>query len=173
LRPYITALWQDLPEPEKKRFMRHAWPWWNTRRHRMAPAVAEALSGVEIMAGRILKTEPDGTVHYRTRGSRETQTISASRVINCTGPDYRRMIAGNPLLSSLATQGFVKPGPLGLGIATPDASGLYATGTILLGEKLETTAVPELRVQAAEIAKQIVIPASEAVKRRNAGGDPG
>ncbi|HEY8189069.1 MAG TPA: hypothetical protein VIF12_00175, partial [Micavibrio sp.] len=78
------------------------------------------------------------------------------RVINCTGPDYRRMIAGNPALASLSSQGFVKPGPLGLGIATPDAPGLYAIGTILLGEKLETTAVPELRVQAAEIAQRIV-----------------
>lgn len=156
LRPHVPALWEALPEPEKKRSMRHAWSWWNTQRHRMATTIADALRAVEIVAGRLVETKEDGTVGYRPRGSDKIQTLRAGRVINCTGPDYRRMIGGNSPLASLMSQGFVKSGPLGLGIAMPNAPGLYAIGTILLGEKLETTAVPELRVQAAEIARRIV-----------------
>ncbi len=43
-----------------------------------------------------------------------------------------------------------------MGIATPKVTGLFAVGTPLIGERLETTAVPELRQQAADVAEAIV-----------------
>src|SRR5690606_17207147 len=33
LRPYHQRLWQSWPEREKRQFLRHLRPWWNTHRH--------------------------------------------------------------------------------------------------------------------------------------------
>lgn len=159
LRPHTVALWQALPDGEKGRFMRHLWSRWNIHRHRMAPEIRTRIEGsgqVETLAGRIVKTADDGTVAIRMRGGKQILDIKAALVLNCTGPSYRRMVDENPLLRSLKEQGCIKAGPLGLGIATPDGGGVHAIGTVLLGERLETTAVPDLRGQAAELAKQLI-----------------
>lgn len=154
LRPHTVALWQALPEIEKARFMRHLWSRWNIQRHRMAPEIKTRIEGsgqVEIIAGRIMKAAENGTVTIKKRGAKVTKDIKATLVLNCTGPSYRRMVDENPLLRSLKEQAYLKPGPLGLGVATPDVPGLYAVGTVLLGERLETTAVPDLRGQVIKI----------------------
>ena len=157
LRVATPDLWRMLNDREKGRAMRHLWSRWNVRRHRMAPQIRDRLdeSGqVEMLAGRLIETRDDGhvTISLRHGGVR---VVQATKILNCTGPSYRKLVDDNPLLNSLKTQGFINPGPLGLGIATPDTENLYAIGTPLLGERLETTAVPELRSQAAEIARQL------------------
>ena len=40
LRPHSHALWQQLSHAEQHRFLRHARPWWDVHRHRIAPEVA-------------------------------------------------------------------------------------------------------------------------------------
>ena len=52
LRPHSHLIWQDLPEVEQRRFMRHARPWWDVHRHRIAPQVAEQLRDL-VAAGRL------------------------------------------------------------------------------------------------------------------------
>ncbi|RST31850.1 hypothetical protein HMF7854_14145 [Sphingomonas ginkgonis] len=36
LRPHSHALWQSLSEADRRRFLRHARPWWDIHRHRIA-----------------------------------------------------------------------------------------------------------------------------------------
>jgi uncharacterized NAD(P)/FAD-binding protein YdhS len=154
LRPHTLALWQALPDTEKARFMRHLWSRWNIHRHRMAPQIRERMTEskqIELIAGRIVETAENGSVKIRLRGGAGVKEVKAALVVNCTGPSYRRMVDENPLLRSLKEQGYVKAGPLGLGIATPDGPGLSAIGTVLLGERFETTAVPDLRGQAINV----------------------
>ncbi len=158
LRPHTVVLWQALPDNEKTRFMRHLWSRWNIHRHRMAPEIKARIEGggqVEALAGRIVKAEDDGTMTIRLRGEAQGTDIKAGLVLNCTGPSYRRMVDENPLLRSLKEQGYVIAGPLGLGIATPDVTGLHAVGTVLLGERFETTAAPDLRGQAFDLSEKI------------------
>ncbi len=158
LRPHTAALWRALPESEKNRASRHLLSFWNIHRHRMAPEIKHMLEEtgrVGTLAGRVLKALPDGTLTFRPRGSTITQTLKATRVINCTGPAYRRMLADNPVLAALSRAGHIKPGPLGLGLCRPDDDTLHALGPLLLGEDMETVAVPELREQAAAIAGKI------------------
>lgn len=156
IRDHSAMIWQTLPEGEKARFMRHLWGRWNVHRHRMAPEIHEKLAAdtaLCLVRGRVAAA-PDGTVSIRHKGA-AAENIPGAVAINCTGPDYRRMVAGNPLLAALAAAGYVAPGPLGLGIASPEVPGLHALGTLLLGERLETTAVPDLRQQAAAVATRI------------------
>jgi uncharacterized NAD(P)/FAD-binding protein YdhS len=44
LRPHSHPLWQSLSGDEQRRFLRHARPWWDVHRHRIAPEVAATVA---------------------------------------------------------------------------------------------------------------------------------
>ena len=70
LRPHVQAVWRDWPDAERQRFLRHARPWWEVHRHRLAPAVAEridtlvASGALTVKAGRFSRIDAseDGIV---------------------------------------------------------------------------------------------------------------
>jgi uncharacterized NAD(P)/FAD-binding protein YdhS len=176
LRPVTPDIWRSLPDTERRRFMRHVRPYWDAHRHRVAPEVSEQLSGlirngrIQIHAGRITNYREDENqagVSYRRRQDGRTEELFVGRVINCTGPeaDWRRI--DNSLLSSLFAQRLARPDALFLGLdvdadgsvlndqAVPSQS-LFAIGPVRKGKLWETTAVPELRQQASDLAEHIV-----------------
>jgi uncharacterized NAD(P)/FAD-binding protein YdhS len=99
-------------------------------------------------------------------GEGESTRFRVDRVINCTGPTLDLARAGEPLLEGLLGDGQVRPGPLGLGL-DHDSRGvllnsdgvpstLFSTiGPMRKGRLWETTAMPEIRGQALELADQI------------------
>jgi len=104
------------------------------------------------------------TVAYRERGSGEVRQLRVDRVINCTGPDgdFRRV--ESPLVTDLLQQGLGRPDELLLGLDVADdgalldgqgkpSSCLFALGPLRKGSLWESIAVPELRVQIAELAE--------------------
>lgn len=164
LRPVTQTLWQRLSDGEKRKFMRHLFTLWNVHRHRMAPEIAAQLSALEksgrleILAGKILDAGPqqDGmSISWRPRGRAEAQTLKAALLLNCTGPDYDIMKSPNALLRNLAARGLIAPDAIGAGIRPP-APPLFPIGPLCVGERLECTAVPELRSQAASVAAAIL-----------------
>ena len=60
----VTSLWQSLDRDEQRRFLRHARPWWDVHRHRIAPEVAATVTRLvaegrlTVMAGRIVSPRP-------------------------------------------------------------------------------------------------------------------
>ncbi|MBD1909915.1 MULTISPECIES: FAD/NAD(P)-binding protein [unclassified Leptolyngbya] len=176
LRPITQQLWQGLPIPEQQRFLRHARPYWEVHRHRIAPSIGDridkmlASDQLIIAAGRIQNYQvlPDGvTVTVRLRKSKADKVLYVSRVINCTGieTDYGR--SPQPLIVSLRSQGLIRPNRIGLGMDTApngavvDAQGhasslLYTLGTPRKGDLWETVAVPELRRQAQSLAETVL-----------------
>jgi uncharacterized NAD(P)/FAD-binding protein YdhS len=167
LRPHSAALWQALPLPERRRFLRHARPWWDVHRHRLAPGpagrMAELIASgrLELVAGRSRAEKGRAVIALRGGGER---VIQPDLVVNCTGPlgDVRR--STNPLLRDLLTNGLVEPDSLALGLLA-DAEdrvgrGLWALGPLTKGMYWEMTAVPDIRGQAervaAAIAKELV-----------------
>ena len=175
LRPRSQEIWQNLPLHEQRRFLSHVRPYWEVHRHRMPPdaaALAEELSlsgKLHLHGGRLVSMEEKNAgveVRYRERGSDEESVIHANRVINCTGPecDYRRM--RHPLVASLLGQGLVRPDDLALGLdsdstgALLNAEGqpgaLFTLGPLRKGTLWETTAVPEIRVQAEHLAATLL-----------------
>jgi uncharacterized NAD(P)/FAD-binding protein YdhS len=173
VRPRTNALWKALSVEEQRRFMRHALPFWNVHRHRIAPEAAKdmaelmAAGTVRMLAGRTLDITASASslsVPVKVRGSAEIVTVEAGRVINCSGPqhDFRKL--SNPLIQSLLAQGLMVPNPLDIGVrvaesgAFIDAEGtasnrLFALGPARFGTLIETTAIPEIRVQATELAE--------------------
>jgi len=93
LRPHSHALWQALDEGEQRRFMRHARPWWDVHRHRIAPEVAGRiqrlveLGRLEIFAGRVMDMWADDGGLGVTIGRRGPLTPPASGESPAVGSD--------------------------------------------------------------------------------------
>jgi uncharacterized NAD(P)/FAD-binding protein YdhS/glyoxylase-like metal-dependent hydrolase (beta-lactamase superfamily II) len=172
LRPITQQLWQQLPRVEQRRFLRHASPYWDVHRHRIAPEIGQVVQAMldsgqlTVTAGRIqgYHVSSNGVaVPIQPRHTKINQVLQVNRVINCTGvqADYRR--SSQPLIANLRNQGLVRPNDIGLGLDTTadgtilDVRGnrsslLYTLGTPRKGNLWETIAIPELREQAQVLA---------------------
>jgi uncharacterized NAD(P)/FAD-binding protein YdhS len=168
LRPVTQRLWAELPVEERGRFLARLRAFWDVHRHRMAPVVAERMATIGrsgrlgTLRGRALAVSESG-VSVGHGGA--TTRVAADLVINCTGPGSDA-IGTIPLLAQLRDRGLVRADPLGLGIdAAADGQVLdrhgrrqeriAAIGPLLRGVLWESTAVPEIREQAAALAARL------------------
>jgi uncharacterized NAD(P)/FAD-binding protein YdhS len=176
LRPMTQEMWAGLSEDDQRRFMRSVMPIWNKLRHRMAGHIYDYITGLRLKGqlltckGRFLNATENGksiTATILRKGDNTPLAISVGRMINCTGPDPDITRSANPLLRSLIAKGMIQPDKLKIGLAATDrwtlmgADGkederLYTLGVNLRGKYWESTAVPELRVQAEKLAKQVL-----------------
>jgi uncharacterized NAD(P)/FAD-binding protein YdhS len=169
-RPRITELWQALTGAEQRRFLRHVRPWFDVHRHRIAPEVAARLAALDaegrlrVHAGRLSSVAARGgrlTVQYRPRGERRTASLEVALAVPCTGPDQQLGRVPDRFIVSLLASRLARPGPHGIGLATrpdgsvegPAADRLWTLGPMRRGELWETTAIPEIRLQARAVAE--------------------
>ena len=172
LRPHSQWLWQSLPPGEQKRFARHARPWWDVHRHRIAPEVAQQLHDMvaqgrlEIVAGRIHSVEDDGgglVVAYRRRGSSRIVEGRFAYMINCTGPLGTISRTRDPMLKGMLADGLARPDQLGIALDVDERSRVvgaeraWAMGPLTKGRYWEIIAVPDIRYQAAAVAEDIAM----------------
>ncbi|MGE5562757.1 MAG: FAD/NAD(P)-binding protein [Bacillota bacterium] len=168
LRPHSHALWQRLDLGEQRRFLRHARPWWDVHRHRIAPEVAATVhrliseGRLEVMAGRIVAAQPAPDaldVEFRRRGAGASQHMRFAYAFNCTGPLHLIGRTRDPLLRSLLDGAEARPDRLGIGLEVDDVSRagerLWALGPLTKGRYWEIIAVPDIREQAAAVAEDI------------------
>ena len=176
LRPVTQQIWQSFPLHEKRRFLRHARPYWDIHRHRLAPEISDIFSDMEaegqirFHTGRITYYSEDHSlaqIVYRERGSTAEKKLHAHRVINCTGSETDCRRIDDSLITSLFVQGLARPDLLFLGLevdehgALIDYKGkpslsLFTIGPTRKGQLWETTAVPEIRQQAEQLAAHII-----------------
>jgi uncharacterized NAD(P)/FAD-binding protein YdhS len=175
LRPVTQQIWIDLPLAEKKYFMQHLSRYWNVARHRMPPAAAEAIDELrgtgqlQILKGRLEKISwEEGLgfdVRYTTLGL--DQYVHADVIVNCIGSESRFDQIDSPLVKNLLAAGRIRCDDLKFGLdATPDgrlksedgepSEMLYTLGTALKGILWESTAIPEIRAQARDLAQTII-----------------
>lgn len=175
LRPYTQAMWANASDADRARFLRHLRPWWDVHRHRLAPRVADRLAAMigrgqlEVVAGKTISAEeaPDGiTVTWRRRGGDTVETLTAQRIVNCTGPQGDLSRTTEPLLATLYARGVIRPDPAHLGLdvdaraQTIAADGrsndwLYALGPMTRGAFWEIVAVPDIRQQTWTLARRL------------------
>lgn len=176
LRPLTAELWGSLSAEDRAAFLEEDSSLWNVHRHRMPPATAEAVSRMRRMrrlrpyAGRTgtVRSLPDGAlgVTVTLNGDREPRELSVGWVVNCTGPELLLRDTADPLWRGLLDAGTAVPGPLGMGVSTDDGRlrdrdgravrPLWTLGAPRRGELWETTAVPEIRGQAAAVATSLL-----------------
>lgn len=170
LRPHSHAVWQNLDHQQQLRFLRHARPWWDVHRHRIAPQVAETIARLvgegrlEVLAGRVVSASDAGNfieVEYRRRGSQESRDLRFAYAFNCTGPLHAITHTRDPLLRSLFDNGSIRADHLGIGLEVDGCSRaapgerLWALGPLTKGRYWEIIAVPDIREQAATVAEDI------------------
>lgn len=176
IRPITQRIWSGLPVEEKRRFLRHVRPYWEMHRHRASPEIFDMIADliqdgqIRVYAGRPVRYIPHegvAEIIYEDRKKHSIETLWVNRVINCTGSetDCRRIT--DSLVTSLFVQGLARPDELFMGLdvdengALLDLDGrpsdsLFAIGPPRKGCLWETTAVPEIRAQAAQLAEHLV-----------------
>ncbi|MET0935274.1 MAG: FAD/NAD(P)-binding protein [Luteibacter sp.] len=186
MRPHTQSLWRELPEHERARFLRHARWAWERARHRMPPKVAASIAALEKegrltrgrgrMRGVSLSTEGALDVTRALPGGGES-TDAYDIVIQTVGLNTDTLRTEHRLVRQLVIDGLVKPDPLGLGFAAlPDGhlldgngrarSNLFAVGSLLRGALWESTAIPEIRKQAQNVANMLMAESAERVAAR-------
>jgi uncharacterized NAD(P)/FAD-binding protein YdhS len=170
IRPHSHALWQGLSGTDQARFLRHARPWWDVHRHRIAPEVAGRIQRLvqmgrlEIVAGRVVDMwagNPKLAVSIQRRGKADAMSHEFALAVNCTGPLGSISAGGDPLLSALLQKGLAKPDALDLGLKIDGRSRIagadraWAVGPLTKGKFWEITAVPDIRGQVAQVADDI------------------
>lgn len=104
---------------------------------------------------------------YKEKGTQIEKVIEIKRVINCTGPKTDLHKIDDQLIVNLLKRGLITADEMKLGInALPDgtiirkdhslSSSLFTIGSLLKGILWESTAVPELRVQAKSLANDLI-----------------
>ncbi|MBM7280557.1 FAD/NAD(P)-binding protein [Gordonia rubripertincta] len=168
VRYRVAELWARLDEADRGTFVRELAGDWLVRRHRMPPSsgtlVDEARrSGrLVVRSGRINRVDAvPGGLTVTTGDDERTYAW----IVNCTGPQSDVRELGNPVLDSVLDAGLATTDALGLGLVTDDghvldADGhpgpIWTLGSLRRGELWETTAVPEIRTQAEELAASLI-----------------
>ena len=175
LRPFTQSLWRAASRAEKKRFLRHLRPWWDVHRHRLAPEVDARLQAMvssgrlEVAAGKLIAFDgrEDGVgVTWRRRGADALESIRATRIVNCTGPQGDLLATNEPLLRKLIARGTIRPDAHRIGVdvdkeaRTVAADGrpndrLLALGPLTRGAFWEINAVPDIRAQVWDLARRL------------------
>ncbi|WP_438298897.1 FAD/NAD(P)-binding protein [Pseudomonas sp. NMS19W] len=177
VRAHIGRLWSQASDVQRRQFVRHVRPWWESHHHRSPPLSAELVERLHregrlrIHAGSYKGLEPVSGggvgIRVRSRGESETHVVQGAALINSSGIEYDWRRVDRPLPQQLLARGLVQPGPLALGIAAAvdgavlDAQGkasqrLFAMGPPLRGMWWESTAVTDVASQAKALAARLV-----------------
>jgi uncharacterized NAD(P)/FAD-binding protein YdhS len=177
LRACTPQLWQRLSLRDRRQFLRHVVPYWDTHRHRLAPGIHRRLQAarqaghVEVAAGRLhsLLRLPDGQwrAAWGPRGGGPLEHRDVVAVINCTGASTSLRAATTPLLTQLRQDGLLCADALNLGLQMSGSTqpvaangqttpGLYYVGPMLKADRWEAIAIPELRQHALEVAEAVL-----------------
>ena len=176
LRPYNQRIWQSWSEHTRRQFLRHLRPWWNIHRHRLPPELHERLvravatGQVELIAAEFKGVERHGDearATIRHRGQSELQVVDVARVYDCGGVSVDVLASSNPVIRELVANRRARPDPLHIGLdvtescAVVDADGrssqrLLVVGPLTRGRFFEIEAIPDIRLQCADLSRRIL-----------------
>jgi len=176
VRVHIGRLWNQATDVQRRQFVRHVRPWWESHHHRSPPPSAALLEQL-VESGRLtihaaslqgleLLSTGQLQIRIRRRGEAQASHVIGDALINSTGIEYDWRRVDRPLPRQLLARGLIQPGPLALGIAAQangavlDAQGgisqrLFAMGPPLRGMWWESTAVTDVASQAKALAQQL------------------
>ena len=167
MRPITQRLWSRLDGTARRQVLVHAQGRWERVRHRMAPELGAWLSARHEQG--LLTVRSASVVDARDTGASliaelsDATSVQADLMVNCTGR-CSVLDSDDPLVSGLLARGSARRDSLGLGFATQpdgrlvsaDELPVWTLGQLRRGELWESTAIPEIRDQAAELAGSIL-----------------
>lgn len=173
LRPHIPEIWSGLTVDDKRRFLTFVARYWEIHRHRIPPRTAERVAALraegrlQVIRGHLISAVPAvSTIVARVAtADGDVRELRVGRLVNATGPAHD--VTADPLLADLVATGLARPDPLRMGLDVTESSALrdaagepyetvFTLGPTLRGRWYETTAIPEIRAQAAALAPRVL-----------------
>lgn len=177
IRPHMQRIWKNFSEEEKRLFMRRVRHLWGVARHRIPLHIHDKIQQLRldqkliVRSGKITSAQWRNNrleVSYFDKKLNDMKALKVSRIINCTGPQTDLRQVPEHFLHDCLNDGMITQDKLNLGIRAHtetyevmDSQGhyqkdLFTLGSLLKGELWESTAVNELRVQAAQLADHLL-----------------
>lgn len=185
LRPHTQKIWRSFTDDEKRLFLSRLRHLWGVARHRIPVHIHDKLQQLRIdavlhvVAGKLTAINETSSgiieVDYLEKKTNREMRLLVSRVINCTGPCGDIAKQENSLLNKCYRKGLLMQDKFRLGVVAETASfrvmntqgkpyeNLYTIGCTLTGELWESTAVNELRTQAMNLAKSLLLNYNNAI----------
>ncbi|NCD70565.1 FAD/NAD(P)-binding protein [Mucilaginibacter agri] len=176
LRHKLQDIWIGFSLEDKQRFLKRISPLWNAWRHRTPAAMYQKISNLINsgklipLTGRMRSAIDKGgyaEVIIADKKAGTEKFLEVERVINCTGSQIDVRLPGT-LLNNMHNNGLITADPLNIALNVDidtcnviDARGekvpnIFTLGNNLKGMIWETTGIPEMRVQAVNVADSLV-----------------
>jgi len=171
LRPVTPALWRRLPTSEQDRFLRHLRPFWDSHRHRAAPATwapiaaMQAAGRLQVHAARVIDVVdvPErGRLRVTLEHGERRESLEVTAIVNCTGPAADPRGAGDPLLAAMLARGLGRVDAHALGLEITDdgrligrggaSARVWVAGPLRRPQLWESSGVLELAAQVAAVS---------------------
>ena len=172
MRPFTQNFWINFTLQAKKDFLEYYKTFWEVSRSRMPEECASIIEkmiheqSLIVRPGRVSKFEKNGEqikVIYKNNKTGAKDFLIADVVVNCMGPGLNFEKIKEPLVESLVKQGLICNSPASVGvnaltdgtIIKKDGSPseiMFTLGSLLRGILWETIAIPEIRMQAKQLA---------------------
>lgn len=169
IRPHVAAIWRAWGEPDRRRFLRHAASFWEVHRHRVPPESARWLreardrGQLRVLRGRFDRVTAKGA---QIRTAEGPVTLPAGRVIDCRGIRRDPARDSAPVIRDMLERGACRLDRLQLGLDTDElcrvlgpegraSQRVFAIGPCARGALWEITAIPDIRVQCAGLARHV------------------
>ena len=168
MRPYLQSLWLNFSTEEKRQFLRHLRHKWGVARHRAPLQSIEIFNRLKLTQQLVLRKGRIYDIKVTLSGFeilyRNVQNISKNieteLIINCTGPESDYTKLKSTLIQQLIKNSIIEPDDIHYGLKSSKdgylSQNLYTIGPPLKGTLWESMAVPEIRLQAQELAAKII-----------------
>jgi uncharacterized NAD(P)/FAD-binding protein YdhS len=186
LRPFNQRIWQAWSDNARRRFLEHVRPIWNVHRHRLPPDLHARLSSavasgqVSLIAGKFLDVRRSGddvVATMRRKGVANTEELRLRRVYDCGGVSVDVEQSNNPVVRRLVGEGKARADRLHIGLDVTEncevisvdgvaSERLFAIGPLTRGTFFEIEAIPDIRVQCADLAARLLVHADRVPERR-------
>lgn len=176
VRTQNLVIWSQLSVEERRRLLRHARPYWDSHRFRLAPQVAAILKRrlhdgtLGIKRARLASVSKAGNgfavaFTEATRGG-QVEAAQFDHIILATGAEQDNSLTDHPVIAPLLGMGHVSRDPSGLGLAVDEdgraigrtggrSHALHIAGPLTRGALGELVGAPQIAPQAARIAQNI------------------
>jgi uncharacterized NAD(P)/FAD-binding protein YdhS len=173
--PQVTHIWRNLDLADKQLFVNKYATRFKILRQYIAPSLHAELQvavedkRIDVCRGSVLAMDADNEkLGVRIQdGPEAPRTLQAGIVVNCLGPCLRMADTQSRILRNLLDKQLIEPDDMNMGIRVDpqlralvhhdQASPLIlALGPLLRGTLWDSIALPNLRAQAAEVAKTIL-----------------
>jgi uncharacterized NAD(P)/FAD-binding protein YdhS len=124
IRDCVWQIWPNFSDADKRSYLRHLRPWYDSHRFRLPPQTAQILDDsierglLNYQIGNIISAKDSAgqlAVKMKLNSDDHPTELSFDAVINSTGPSLSPVAAANPIYRALLDNGLARPTKINIG----------------------------------------------------------